>query len=68
MKHQTRPVEPNQGLHRQIIMCTQKREQSMAKVNRQTFFGDFIYHLILKEAQCFETLCLCVQSEKHLTC
>jgi len=26
-------VEPNQGLHRPIIMCTQKREQSMTEVN-----------------------------------
>jgi len=33
MKHQTAPAEPNQGLHQQIIMCTQKREQSMTKVN-----------------------------------
>jgi hypothetical protein len=26
-------VEPNQGLHHQTIMCRQKREDSMAKVN-----------------------------------
>jgi hypothetical protein len=26
-------AEPNQGLRRQIVMCRQKREQSMSKVN-----------------------------------
>ena len=32
------PVQPNQGLHHQIVMCKQKREQSMTEVTDSLLF------------------------------
>jgi len=44
-------VEPNQGLHHQIVMCRQKREQSVTKIKWNSppppIFFYFVHSLIL---------------------
>ena len=59
-------VEPNQGLHHQIIMCRERREQTMNKLTLPTLFVG--HNLIFKEARHFGSqLCsVCRQTAPYL--
>lgn len=50
-------VEPNQGLHRQTVMCRQKREDSMTEVNCHILpFFNFVHQLILLSSMMLQKL------------